>query len=114
LRHSVSDERVSTGVRELDEMLGGMGYFKGSSVLITGTAGTGKTSLSAHLVNAACSRGERCVYFSFEESAEQIARNMRSIGIDLARWTGKGLLQFEAARRPHSALRCTWCACTKS
>jgi circadian clock protein KaiC len=98
LEHSVSNERVSTGVPELDAMLGGKGFYKGSSVLITGTAGTGKTSLSAHLVDAASARGERCVYFSFEESAEQVVRNMRSIGIDLARWREKGILRFESAR----------------
>jgi circadian clock protein KaiC len=85
-------------VGALDEMLGGQGYFRGSSILISGTAGTGKTSLTAHFVDAACARGERCVFFSFEESANQIMRNMRSIGIDLERWVKKGLLHFQAAR----------------
>jgi len=98
LKHSASLDRVSTGVPALDEMLGGKGYFRGSSVLVSGTAGTGKTSLSAHFVDAACARGQRCVFFSFEESADQIVRNLRSIGIDLRRWVDKGLLQFHAAR----------------
>ncbi len=98
MKHAVSHERVSTGVPALDAMFGGQGYFRGSSILISGTAGTGKTSLTAHFVDAACARGERCVFFSFEESASQIIRNMRSIGIDLARWVPKGLLHFQAAR----------------
>jgi circadian clock protein KaiC len=94
----VSDERVSTGVPGLDAMLGGKGYFRGSSILLSGTAGTGKTSLTSTFVNAACSRGERCLFLSFEESPSQIVRNMRSIGLDLERWTDKGLLRFQAAR----------------
>ena len=98
LKHAVSDERISTGIPALDHMLGGKGYFRGSSVLISGTAGTGKTSVAAHFVDAACARGERCILFSFEESADQVTRNMRSIGIDLGRWIHKGLLQFYAAR----------------
>ena len=99
LDHQVSARRVSSGVPRLDAMLGGGGYYKGSSVLISGTAGTGKSSLSAHFTNAACRRGERALYFAFEESPNQIVRNMRSIGIDLGQWTKKGLLQFQA-RRP--------------
>jgi circadian clock protein KaiC len=98
LNHSASLERISTGIPALDDMLGGKGYFRGSSILISGTTGTGKTSISAHFVNAACARGERCIMFSFEESAHQVQRNMRSIGIDLGRWVDKGLLQFHAAR----------------
>lgn len=98
LKHSASSERVSSGVAALDDMLEGKGYYRGSSILLSGTAGTGKTSLSAHLVNAGCQRGERCVMFSFEESASQMVRNMRSIGIDLGRWIDKGLLQFHGAR----------------
>lgn len=98
LKHAASDERVSTGVPALDAMLGGKGYFRGSSALVTGTAGTGKTSLTSHFVDAACARGERCAFFSFEESPNQIIRNMRSIGIDLARWVEKGLLQFHSSR----------------
>lgn len=98
LRHTVSDERISTGIPALDGMLGGKGYFRGSSILVSGTTGTGKTSVAAHFADAACSRGERCVLFSFEESADQMTRNMRSIGINLGRWINKGLLQFQAAR----------------
>ena len=98
LKHVASNERVSTGVPALDTMLGGKGYFRGSSILVSGTAGTGKTSLTAHFVDAACARGERCAVFSFEESANQIIRNMRSIGIDLGRWVEKGLLHFQSVR----------------
>lgn len=98
LDHKAPAERVSTGVKELDEMLGGKGYYRGSSVLFSGTAGTGKSSLSAAFVDAACRRGERCLYFSFEESTNQILRNMRSIGIDLAPHVKKGLLQFQVSR----------------
>ena len=98
LKHAVSDERISTGIPALDCMLGGKGYFRGSSILISGTAGTGKTSVAAHFADAACARGERCIMFSFEESADQVTRNMRSIGINLGRWINKGLLQFHAAR----------------
>jgi circadian clock protein KaiC len=99
LQHGASDERVSTGVPRLDAMLGGKGYYRGSSVLISGTAGTGKSSLAAHFADAACRRGERVIYFSFEESPDQIMRNMRSIGIDLKQWVKKGLLLIHA-RRP--------------
>jgi circadian clock protein KaiC len=98
LDHEVSDERVSSGVKELDAMLGHKGYYRGSTVLVSGTAGTGKTSLSAHFVDAACRRGERCLYFAFEESPRQIIRNMRSIGIDLDQWVSNGRLRFQAAR----------------
>jgi circadian clock protein KaiC len=98
LKHEASDDRISTGVPALDSMFGGEGYFRGSAVLICGTAGTGKTSLAAHFVNSACARGEKCVYFSFEESANQVIRNMRSIGIDLQRWINKGSLRFCATR----------------
>jgi len=98
LEHKVSDERISTGVSGLDEMLEGRGFYRGSSVMVTGTAGTGKTSLGAHVVDAACRRGEVCLYFSFEESQDQIFRNMRTIGIDLARWAKKGVLHIHAAR----------------
>lgn len=98
LKHTASPERISTGVPRLDTMLGGEGYYRGSSILVSGTAGTGKTSLAAHFVDAACRRGERCLYFAFEESEQQMVRNMRSIGIDLARWIEKGLLRFHASR----------------
>lgn len=97
LTHDVSSERVSSGVERLDTMLGG-GYFRGSSVLVSGTAGTGKSSLAASFAQATCQRRERCLYFAFEESQSQILRNMRSIGIDLAPAVQKGLLQFHASR----------------
>jgi circadian clock protein KaiC len=98
LRHIARKERVSTGIPRLDNMLEGKGYFRGSSVLVSGTAGTGKTSLAAHFVDAACRRGERCLYFAFEESESQVVRNMRSIGINLGRWIEKGLMKFHAER----------------
>lgn len=98
LQHHASDERVSSGIPRLDTMLDGHGYYRGSSVLVTGTAGTGKTSLAAHLADAASCRGERVLYLAFEEPAEQIVRNMRSIGLDLEPWVRQGLLQFSAAR----------------
>ena len=91
-------ERVATGVAALDDMLGGEGYFQGSSVLVSGSAGTGKTSLAAHFASAACGRGERCLFFSFEESPGQLARNLRSIGLDLERWVKEGLLHIHSAR----------------
>jgi circadian clock protein KaiC len=98
LLHKASSDRVSSGVPRLDTMLGGKGYFRGASVLVSGTAGTGKSSLAAHFVNAACRRGERCAYFATEESPDLIVRNMRSIGIDLGPWVKKGLLRFDATR----------------
>jgi circadian clock protein KaiC len=91
-------ERISTGIPRLDTMLRGNGFYRGSTVLVSGGAGTGKTSVAAHFVRAACERGERALYFAFEESQAQILRNMRSIGIDLAPWVERGLLQFHAAR----------------
>jgi circadian clock protein KaiC len=98
LDHKAPTERVSTGIKELDEMLGGKGFQRGSSILVSGTAGTGKSSLAATFVEAACQRGERCLYFAFEESSAQIIRNMRSIGIDLEPHVKKGLLKFHTAR----------------
>jgi len=98
LQHRVSDERISSGVARLDTMLDGKGFYRGSTVLVSGTAGTGKTSLAAHFVDAACNRGERCLYFSFEESPAQIVRNMRSLGLDLDVWTRKNLLHFHSTR----------------
>lgn len=91
-------EVMSSGIPRLDAMLRGGGFYRGSTVLLSGGAGTGKSSVAAHFVRAACERGERAQYFAFEESKEQIVRNMRSIGIDLAAWTDRGLLQFHAAR----------------
>jgi circadian clock protein KaiC len=79
-------------------MLGGKGFYRGSTVLVSGTAGTGKTSLAAHFVDAACRRGERCLYFSFEESPGQLVRNMQSIGLDLGQWSRKNLLLFHSSR----------------
>ncbi len=101
LAYPVSNELVSTGNDKLDRMLGGGGYYRGTSLLVSGTAGTGKTSIASQFVDAACGRGEHCIYFAFEESPDQISRNMQSIGIDLASWAVKNLLHF-AAFRPTS------------
>lgn len=98
LNHSVSDERISSGITDLDVMLGGGGFHRGSSILVSGVAGSGKSSVAASFVNAACQRGEKALYFSFEESPLQTARNMRSIGMDLQRWMKKDLLRYVAAR----------------
>ncbi len=98
LDHEVSTERVSSGIERLDSMLGGQGYFRGTSVLITGTAGTGKSSLAAFFTDAACRRGERCLYFAMEESPAQVMRNMRSIGLELQPWVDSRLLTFQASR----------------
>jgi circadian clock protein KaiC len=98
LNHPVSTLRISTGIPRLDTMFGGRGYFKGGSILLSGTAGTGKTSVTAAFIDAACRRGERCAFFAFEESEAQIIRNMHSIGIDLEPWVKKGLLKFYAER----------------
>jgi circadian clock protein KaiC len=98
LEHDVSIERISTGIERLDMMLEGKGFFRGSSILISGTAGTGKSSISAHFADATCRQGERCLYFAFEESSNQIMRNMRSIGIDLEASVKKGLLKIQALR----------------
>jgi len=98
LQHEVSNQRISSGVPRLDIMVGGKGFYRGSTVLVSGTAGTGKTSLAANLVNAACERGERCLYFAFEESPGQLVRNMRSIGLDLEKWTKKDLLRIHSSR----------------
>jgi circadian clock protein KaiC len=98
LGHAISSEPVSTGVPGLDAMLGIGGYYRGSSVLISGLAGTGKSTFGTTFTDAACKRGERCLYFAFEESPDQVVRNMRSIGIDLAPHVDSGLLRFEAAR----------------
>jgi circadian clock protein KaiC len=104
LNHSSSLERISTGIPRLDTMLSGKGYFRASTVLISGTAGTGKTSIAAKFVEAACKRGERVLFFTFEESPSQLVRNMRSIGIHLEPWVKKGLLQFHATRPTHYGL----------
>lgn len=96
--YGVSNERIPSGVEELDEMLGGAGYYRGSTVLLSGTAGTGKSSMAAHLADATCRRGERCLYFSFEESPAQILRNMRSIGLKLETHVRDGRLKFHSTR----------------
>jgi len=104
LQHRVSPGRLSTGVLDLDDMLGGRGYFRGSSILVSGSAGTGKTSLAGYFAEAACHRRESALYFAFEESAAQIARNLGSIGLNLEPWLRKGLLQIHAARPTTSGL----------
>jgi len=98
LNHEVSSQQVSTGIPTLDSMFEGNGFFRGSSILVSGTAGTGKTSIAAYFADASCKRKERCLYFAFEESPRQIVRNMRSIGIDLQKHEDAGLLQIHAAR----------------
>ena len=98
LSYPVTAERVSSGIERLDAMLGGKGYYRGSSILISGTAGTGKSSMAAAFVDSICRTGKRGLYFSFEESPEQIIRNMASIGFDLAKWVKKGLLKFQSIR----------------
>lgn len=97
MHHAVSNEIVSTGIAELDRMLPG-GIYRGSTMLVSGTSGTGKSSIAAHVVDAACRRGERCLYVALEESPDQIERNMSSIGLELGRWRRAGLLHFLAAR----------------
>jgi circadian clock protein KaiC len=98
LEHAVSNERVSTGVPRLDSMLGGKGFYRGSTILVSGMAGTGKSSIAATFCHAACKRGDRCLYFAMEESRDQIIRNMHSIGLALEPWLKKGLLQIQASR----------------
>jgi len=98
LNSEVSSQRISSGIPALDKMLGGKGFFRGSSILVSGTAGTGKTSIAAYFANASCERKEKCIYFAFEESPQQIIRNMLSIGIDLKAHINKGLLEMHAAR----------------
>ncbi|HMK17590.1 MAG TPA: circadian clock protein KaiC [Chitinophagaceae bacterium] len=98
LNRAVSSERISTGMPTLDEMFSGRGFYRGSSILVSGMAGTGKTSIAAYFVNEACKRNEKAIYFAFEESPPQIIRNMRSIGLNLEPYVKKGLLQFHSAR----------------
>jgi circadian clock protein KaiC len=104
LAHEAQTKRVSSGVRGLDQMMGGKGFFRSSSILISGTAGTGKSSFAAHFASAACERGERCLYFAFEESPSQIQRNMRSVGLDLEPWIRSGLLRIFASRPTSTGL----------
>ncbi len=98
LNKEASAERISSGIPALDKMLGDKGFYKGNSILVSGTAGTGKTSVAASFANHACSEKKRCLYFAFEESPKQIVRNMRSISLNLQQWVDKGLLQFHASR----------------
>lgn len=98
LDHEASTERLSTGVPGLDAMLGGRGIYRGTTVMVSGTAGTGKTSLAAQFADACARRGERCLYLAFEESRGQFVRNLRSIGTDLQPWIDRGLLRFRAKR----------------
>jgi circadian clock protein KaiC len=104
LNHIVSNERISSGVPDLDAMLEGKGFYKGTSVLVSGTAGSGKSSLSASLASQSCSDGRKVLYVAFEESFSQAARNMRSIGLNLDKYRKKGLLRFEAWRPTQSGL----------
>src|SRR5690349_5539611 len=98
LDYKVSTERISTGIPGLDDMLGSKGFYRGTSILVSGSAGTGKTTLASTFADAACKRGERCLYFAFEEAASQILRNMHSVGLDLGTHIKKGLLQIHVAR----------------
>jgi circadian clock protein KaiC len=98
LDHQASLQRISSGIPRLDAMLGGKGFYRGMSILISGGAGTGKSSMAAHFVQAACQRGERALYMASEQSTAEVIRNMRSIGIDLEPWVKKGLLQFYSSR----------------
>ena len=97
-QYEVPEDFVSTGIEKLDTMLGGKGYYRGGTLLVSGSAGTGKSSVAAHFTDATCRRGERCLYFAFEEAPGQIVRNMRSIGVDLQPWLDKGLLHIHAMR----------------
>jgi len=103
LRHGAPTAVVSSGIERLDSMLGG-GFYRGSSVLVSGSPGSGKTSMAALFTDAACRRGERALYFAFEESPAQILRNMGSIGLDLQRWVDRGLLRVDAQRPTSSGL----------
>ncbi|GJL67451.1 MAG: circadian clock protein KaiC [Nitrospirales bacterium] len=98
LEHKISKDIISTGLPQLDEMFGIKGVYRGSTILVTGGVGTGKSSLVSHFADAACRRGEPAIYFAFEESSPQIIRNMKSIGLSLDKWVKKGLLQIQASR----------------
>jgi circadian clock protein KaiC len=102
--HVASHERISTGIERLDNMFGGKGFYRGSSILVSGTSGTGKTSLSASFAQATCRLRDRCLYISLEESPSEIIRNMAAIGIDLQQWVKKGFLQFQTVRAFHFGL----------
>lgn len=98
LNKDVSSDSISSGIKALDSMLGNSGFYRGSSILASGTAGTGKTSIAASFANATCQRKEKCLFFAFEESPKQIIRNMRSIGMDLQSHVDQGYLSFYASR----------------
>jgi circadian clock protein KaiC len=98
LDHRASRERVGSGIPKLDTMLEGKGFYRGSTILVSGTAGSGKTSIANFFANAACGRGERCLYFAFEESPSQIRRNMESLSLDMEQWVRRGLLKYHASR----------------
>lgn len=98
LNYTVSTKLVSTGIPKLDAMFTGGGYYRGGTLVVSGASGTGKTSIAAQFIDAACRRDARCIFFAFEESPDQIMRNMRSIGLDLSRWVSSGLLRFTASR----------------
>jgi circadian clock protein KaiC len=98
LDHKVSKDRISSGIKDLDVMLEGRGFFKGSSILVSGTSGSGKSTLAAHFANETCRSGKRVLYIAFEESSAQVTRNMRSVGINLDQYIKKGLLHFRAWR----------------
>ena len=98
LEHEASNQHVPTGIERLDTMLGDKGFYKGSSVLVTGASGTGKSSFGAQFAENVCKNGEKCLIFAFEESPKQIIRNMKSIGIELQQYVDKGLLKFHATR----------------
>jgi len=104
LSHEASFERIQSGIPALDRMLGGKGFYRGSSILVSGTAGTGKTSIAGSFANETCNNGERCIYFAFEESPQQIIRNTKSIGIDLQQHINRGLLKFHASRPTFNGL----------
>jgi circadian clock protein KaiC len=104
LDHKASTQRISTGIPRLDAMLGGKGFYRGTSVLVSGSAGTGKTSIAAHFVQAACRHGERALFFASEQSSDEIMRNMRSIGVDLQGCLKRGLLRFHALRAGYCGL----------
>jgi circadian clock protein KaiC len=104
LDYNSTTQRISSGIKKLDLMLDGKGYYRGSSILISGTAGTGKSTMAASFANGVCLNGEKCLYFAFEEAATQIVRNMRSVGIDLKPWLDKDLLRFHAVSPNSSGL----------
>jgi circadian clock protein KaiC len=104
LDYPASTERLTSGVPSLDEMLEGKGYIKGSTILVSGGVGTGKSTLAAQFVDAGCRRGQHCLYYAFEEAPQQIIRNMRSIGLDLGPWVDNGLLRFHATRASEQGL----------